>query len=63
MTSMVVTVAAAAKGLPFQQIRVCQSMQMSFLLNIRSSPPPAAAARKRRSISKIENYMTWATTA
>ena len=27
------------------------------------NPPPAAAARKRRSISKIENYMTWATTA
>ena len=33
-------VPAAAKGLSFQKIRVCQSMQMSFFFNIRSSPPP-----------------------
>ena len=49
MTSTVVMVAAAAKGLPFQKIRVCQSMQMSFLPNIRSSPPP----RRRRSQTQI----------
>ena len=34
------TVPAAAEGRPLQQIRVCQSMHISFFPNIRSSPPP-----------------------
>jgi hypothetical protein len=43
-----------AEGNPFKKIRVCQSKQMSFFSNIRSSPPPprCRTPRKRRLSSK-----------